>query len=320
MLRQYDKIVSIIKEQGCSMFGYIRPHADELRVKEYAYYRALYCGVCRSMEKNVSPLLSFTLRYDFVLLAMVRMLFAKDAGEIVPRRCMAHPTRKRPMMADNASLFYTSDCAAILTYFGILDNISDERGFKRLCCRMAKPIAARMYRKALGHADYTALDATVTSALSALSALEAAGESSPDLAAEPFGILLGAMFADGMEGTDARLAASLGHHIGRFIYLCDALDDAPGDALDGGYNPYVCAARAEQMEISAYLRENRERIECALRMECTAAHRALALLDGAEDHPAYPCVENILLLGMPKMLLSVLDAPGEKRTKKDLSK
>ena len=42
------------------MFGYIRPLAAELRVKEYAYYRAVYCGVCKSMEKTVSPLLSST--------------------------------------------------------------------------------------------------------------------------------------------------------------------------------------------------------------------------------------------------------------------
>ena len=69
------------------MFGYLRPLTAELRVKEYAYYRAVYCGVCKSMEKNVSPLLSMTLRYDFVLLVMVRMLLSRETGTLRPMRC-----------------------------------------------------------------------------------------------------------------------------------------------------------------------------------------------------------------------------------------
>ena len=54
------------------MFGYLRPLTAELRVKEYAYYRAVYCGVCKSMEKNVSPLLSMTLRYIPLFRGQVR--------------------------------------------------------------------------------------------------------------------------------------------------------------------------------------------------------------------------------------------------------
>ncbi len=299
------------------MFGYIRVHADELRVKEYAYYRAVYCGVCRSMEKHISPLLSFTLRYDFVLLAMVRMLLSEERGEIVPRRCMAHPTHKRPMMADNEALSYTADCAAILTYYGILDQIADERGAKRLLYRMAKCPAGGMYKKALRRGAYTSLDTVVRTALADLSAREHANEDSPDAVAEPFGVLLGAMFAEGFSGAAARIAESVGHHVGRFIYLCDAADDAPHDAVTGNYNPYVCRAKNDGVPIDVWLQENRERLETALRMECTAAYRALQLIDADPAHPALPCMENIFLYGMPKTLLRVLDAPGTGNQKQE---
>ena len=30
------------------MFGYVKPVAKELLVKEYEFYKATYCGICRS--------------------------------------------------------------------------------------------------------------------------------------------------------------------------------------------------------------------------------------------------------------------------------
>ena len=33
------------------MYGYVRPHIPELKVGEYERYRAVYCGLCRSMGR-----------------------------------------------------------------------------------------------------------------------------------------------------------------------------------------------------------------------------------------------------------------------------
>ena len=33
------------------MYGYVRTHAPELKVREQEYYRAVYCGLCRTMGK-----------------------------------------------------------------------------------------------------------------------------------------------------------------------------------------------------------------------------------------------------------------------------
>ena len=38
------------------MFGYVKPWLPELRVREEATYRALYCGLCRTMKKTVGRL------------------------------------------------------------------------------------------------------------------------------------------------------------------------------------------------------------------------------------------------------------------------
>lgn len=305
-------------EESVTMFGYIRPLAAELRVKEYAYYRAVYCGVCKSMEKNVSPLLSVTLRYDYVLLVMVRMLLCGETGQMRPTRCLANPLRKKTMLADSDALRYTAHAAALLTHYGVLDNIADERGFKRLCYRILSAPTSAMRKKALRRdASLSPLDEILHENLSALSVLEHAGEPSPDAAAEPFGVLLGAMFAHGLDGTEARIAAAVGGAVGRCIYFLDAADDAPEDEDSGAYNPFVLLAKDAGMPVRDYLREHRDRIENAILLSCQTAYRALLLADGSESHPAWPCIANLLQLGIPHIAKQVLDCPGTPLSKRD---
>lgn len=54
------------------MFGYIRPVESELLVKEYEFYRAVYCSLCKTGGRRVSRFSRFFLNYDFVFLALVR--------------------------------------------------------------------------------------------------------------------------------------------------------------------------------------------------------------------------------------------------------
>lgn len=302
------------------MFGYVRPQTGELRVKEYMYYKSVYCGLCRSMERHISPLLSLSLRYDFVLLALVRMLLSDTRGAIEQRRCGVNPLRRRPVLADNEALRYSAACSALLLYYGVCDNIADEHGLKRLLWRTAKLPASAMHGKALARESLGALDETVRMELDQLAQAEQAGEPSPDAAAQPFGTLLGAMFGYGLDGSAKRIAENVGMHVGRFIYLCDAADDAPEDEKSGAYNPFVCAAEREGLGAAAYLKQSRTCIETALRMECREALYAVQLAEAWETHPARPCIENIFIYGMPAAAKHVLDFPGVPLSKSDISK
>lgn len=300
------------------MFGYIRPLAAELRVKEYTYYRAVYCGVCKSMEKNISPLLSMTLRYDFVLLVMVRMLLDGTVGALRPARCLANPLHKKTVLCDCEALRYTAHTAALLTHYGVLDNIADEHGIKRLAYRMLSLPSASMRKKALRQdPGLQPLDDRMQSELAALTTLEQAGQPSPDAAAEPFGQLLGVLFSHGLEGSQKRIADTVGSAVGRCIYLLDAADDAPEDERTGAYNPFVLQARELGIPVTEYLQAHRGRIENAILLSCRTAYHALLLADGAETHPAWPCIENLLTLGIPHITGQILDHPGSALSKKD---
>ena len=64
------------------MFGYVRPHNPELRMRDYECYRAYYCGLCRAMGKCTGQCSRLTLSYDFVFLAAVRCYLADEEPEI----------------------------------------------------------------------------------------------------------------------------------------------------------------------------------------------------------------------------------------------
>ena len=67
------------------MFGYVRVQLLELRVREYRYYRGVYCGLCRAQGRCTGQCSRMTLSYDYVFLSLLRMALqngnpTKDAG------------------------------------------------------------------------------------------------------------------------------------------------------------------------------------------------------------------------------------------------
>ena len=278
------------------MFGYVRPAAEELRVREYAYYRAGYCGLCKTMAKRVSPLFSLSLRYDFVALVLVRMLLAGDKGEIVRSRCAANPLKKRPTMKENPELLYTARVGAVLGYYGVLDNCGDEHGLKKLGYTLIRPLFSHFRKKAQRGEALPAEE--ILRGIEEQAALESRSEPSPDAAAEPFGHLLGSIFSFGLSGEAERIARSVGEHLGKYIYLCDAVDDLSDDEKEGKYNPLLLSAQKDGKSPGEWLSENREALYLAMRMHAGDAYRALSLIPRAENHPAWACLENIFTLGL----------------------
>ena len=77
------------------MLGYVRVKSQELRLREYDCYRALYCGLCKSMGKCTGQCSRMTLSYDFVFLAAVRIALTEEPLQIKKVRCLLHPIRRR---------------------------------------------------------------------------------------------------------------------------------------------------------------------------------------------------------------------------------
>ena len=61
------------------MFGYVKPVPAELLVREYDFYRAVYCGICRCMRRYTGRLSALSLTYDSVFCALVRMMLSDES-------------------------------------------------------------------------------------------------------------------------------------------------------------------------------------------------------------------------------------------------
>jgi len=282
------------------MLGYVRTDTPELRLREYERYRALYCGLCHHMGKCTGQCSRMSLSYDFVFLAAVRMSLLGETLKIEKKRCFVHPFKKRNMVIDSETLRYCADASALLTYHKFRDDLSDERGIKKLRARLSLFVFSDGYRRAKRR--YPELDETIRLQLEALSKHEKDTDLPPsaDAPAEYFGNLMAAVFAEGMEGADARIAASIGHAIGHWIYLADAADDYERDKKSGSFNPYLRVFGDSMTD------ENREVIELAMKKLLSDAERAFLLIDNYPDPDVKEILYNIMYLGLPKTAEQIL--------------
>ena len=273
------------------MFGYVKPLIPELRVKEYDFYKSVYCGLCCSMKKHTGELSRVTLSFDMTFFALVRMALAHTQIGIRRRRCFMHPLRRRPIMSDNDALAYTADVSAVLTYHKLEDTVCDEKGLKRFFARLLRPFASVIHRKARKRRQDISLIAKQS--LRALADLERENCAVADMPADVFGDMLGKMLSYGLEGATARIAYEIGLHTGRWVYLTDAVADCEDDRRSGSYNPFLAAfPDREQFD------RIRHTLGGVMAMEAASIMRAVDLIDFSDRAVLRACIENIVCDGM----------------------
>lgn len=276
------------------MFGYVKPVVGEMLVREHNFYKATYCGVCRAMKKHTGGLSNVTLSYDSVFLALVRMLYIPDGDFATEqRRCVAHPVKKRPMLKENPALEYTARAFAILTYYKMRDDISDEGGVKKLGATMLNPIAS----SAKDRAKLEELEKTVCNGLEAITKLEKNHCASVDEPARIFGDILGEIFAFGLDGDNALVPREVGRHLGKFIYAADAAEDYDEDLKTGKYNPFVLLYGGKPLTS-----ENKQSIKCGLLLECKKIEAAVNLLPFGNRATIENIINNVIYLGLVKRI------------------
>lgn len=290
------------------MFGYVKPVVGEMLVREHEFYKATYCGICRSMKKHTGALSNVTLSYDSVFLALVRMLYIPDCDfKAEERRCIAHPLKKRPMLKENTALEYTARAFAVLTYYKMRDDVSDEGGLKKLGATMLSPVTTSAKHKA----ELTHLEKIVHDGLLEITSLEKSKCASVDRPAAIFGDILGEIFSYGLDEKDAVVAREVGRHLGRFIYAADAAEDYEDDRKTGKYNPFVLIYGGKPLT-----KENRESIKCGLILECRALESAVNLLPFGSRKTIENIISNVIYSGLIKRI-EFLDNDGKVKQEKE---
>lgn len=263
-------------------------------MKEYSLYKGMYCGICRSMGKCTGCLSPLTLNYDYVFLALVRTAIAGEKLVIKKIWCPLHPFRLRHALYPQQTSGYVLSAlqvsaysSAILGYRKLKDDIRDRRGLERLLSYIILPIYSISRCKALkNRPEYISLDNNVAELLDELNELENSNAKPIDKPADVFGKLLATVFSFGFEGISARITDEIGFHIGRFIYIADALDDLDEDIHSGSYNPLIGESFSKLTAMSALM--------CELDM----TRKAIELIES--DETGYiAIIRNMLDYGLP---------------------
>ena len=225
------------------MFGYVKPYNPELRVRELEEYKAVYCGLCKQLGRSFGVFARFTLSYDFAFLAMLKTALDREICPETERcACIAHPFCKRIRVRENAAMQMAARAAMISVYYKLLDDREDEGFFRRIGAALLLPFAKRARRKALAFADGAAADEAAAKMSAAQAQLEAEKCQIPDAAAEPTANFLVAVLKNcAATAEQAAVLERFGYLLGRYVYLCDALDDLEDDRRRGRYNPFLYA-------------------------------------------------------------------------------
>ncbi len=214
------------------MFGYVRYDLPNLHVKDVMLYKALYCGLCRSIGASCGQMARSGLTYDTTFLsALLHNMTGTDV--VVERRgCFGHTVRKKPMAKIDPLSEELGALNTILIYYKLTDDIADGGRGK------AKRI---WFRKGFKRAKkrYPALAELVERYLIEQEKTEKGLAASPDMAAEPSACMMQAV-SDHFLGEKASPATQgLFYCLGKWIYLIDALDDFEKDIKKKNYNPFV---------------------------------------------------------------------------------
>lgn len=278
------------------MFGYVRPCAQELKVKEFERFRACYCGLCHELGRAYGLAGRSILNYDFVFLAML-LWNGEENCRYCFRRCLPGLFRKKCVCAEASPLTAAAGYSVILAYWKAADDLADSRGMKHLAAGISRMWLGRAYKKA--SAAHPEFDGSVRLCLGELGRLEAERAKSLDRPADTFARLLSSA-SDGAEESSKRAMSQLLYHVGRIIYICDAWNDLEEDFKTGDYNPV-----AARYGLTGHTppEEVRESVRQTLNASVNLASSAFELLPRNYWRPV---TENMIYLGIPQMINDVL--------------
>jgi len=283
------------------MFGYVRPYKDELRVREYEQYKAIYCGLCRALGKNYGVLSRLTLSYDCTLFAAAAIGRLPECPDFVRKRCVVNPLKKCWYCTTGAEEVYryTSALSVLLTYHKLNDTVSDEGFWKRTGARVARLFYRGAFKKA--SADYPELAACIAGAMERQAAVEREEAPSLDACCAPTADILSFVFGSlGKDETERFVLKDFGYALGRWVYTADAADDLEDDLKEGGFNPFIhklglvgCKELTpEQRKIAD------SECNACLNLDAARIGAGMNLIDFGRFTPL---IENVVIHGLPRM-------------------
>lgn len=261
------------------MFGYIAINKAEMKFRDYDYYHAYYCGLCKVLKERYGKSGQLTLSYDMTfLIILLSGLYEPEASDSHVR-CIAHPLQKHVARV-NIFTEYAADMNLVLSYYKCVDDWADEHKKKAYAsARLLHPKIEKIKKK------YPEKVTFIADRLQLLSAYEKQDEQDLDKMAGLFGEIMAEVFVWRQDEWEVSLR-KFGFFLGKFIYLMDAFEDIDDDLANECYNPLKAVYGREDFD------DYCKQILTMMIAECSREFEKLPILTHAE------ILRNILYSGV----------------------
>lgn len=283
------------------MFGFVRVHKDELRIKDYEAYKAVYCSLCRKLKKEYSFLSGFLLNYDCTFFALMCLGTSQECFGFHKGRCRYNPLKSCKYCKGGEEVFSkTAALLILMSYYKLLDNIHDGGFLKKLGCTLLRPFFSVWKNKASKlYPEYR--DACEIMFISQLEYEDK--KATVDECSEPTAILLKTVFAAEAKSDKIRPAyEQFGYHLGKWVYLMDAVCDIDDDVKHNSFNPIYEKLHKDKSQSTDYCNELLSQSLFLL----TSAYRLI------EINHFKSVIDNIVLVGLANKQQEVLFSRKEK--------
>lgn len=294
------------------MFGYLRICRDELKIREYNQYKAVYCTLCRALSRRYGFPSRMILGYDYTFLALLGMSLSDSSMTLKKGRCGMNCLKKCSYCTEAEGLFdFVADVSIIMFYYKLRDTLSDEGFLKRFSARLVYPAAALMRKRACSFQPET--DTRCADMIKNQMTSEKKDICSVDEAAHETALTVSFIASElSHNGAEKEILSSFGYQLGRWIYLVDALDDIEKDSKFRRFNPFLkkleqSGGRITDTNSAKELRCYANEVINTSAAFALSDFRRLNLRSGAE------ILENIMTLGISSVQKSVYEKEEKQR-------
>lgn len=327
------------------MLGYVQVDKPELKVREYEIYCGYYCGICKSIGKRYGQLPRMALSYDAAFLAVMLESLSEQPESPTQEHCITHPLLKKKTVIRNSAIDYAGDVMLILAWYKLMDDAHDEgklyaKGTMALMKRIFKKLRRRYPALCAGIEEHLGELSALEKAK--CESLDMAAEAFSRIMEVIFEEGVKAVYgnnsktdvpdsgntdyppSDGTEKPETaggctlcidempmtqdprRALAQIGYHMGKWIYLIDAVDDIEENIESGAYNPLLYRFSYDRSKETAL--QFRDRIRGDLEFNL---YHYLAVIsnyaNGLDIKKNKGIIENIIYFGLHRKTEEIIN-------------
>ncbi len=282
------------------MFGYVKPNYPYLYLKDDTLYRALYCGMCKSIKKANGNLARFSLTYDIAFMSLLVHSIKGVDVEVKNRRCVAHSIKKRPMANCDEISLLLADVNLILAKYKVSDDILDEKKGK-----IKGLFINKGYKRAVKR--HKQIDEIVKKQYSLLTEFEKSNCNSVDIVSDCFAKMLEEISTYVLKDFSNENTKLLFYTLGKWIYLIDALDDYDKDVKKSNYN--VFRAKFSKTDYKSLIENHYDEIVSifgSIFSQMTESYQNIKFVFNKD------LSSNIIFRGIPNQTKTILEKRNEK--------